>query len=237
MNKALRAVMTVVILSASAPTPAVMPVIDAQSVLQLRQQIAYWQQQLDSMRSQSQTLRSQLLAATGTRGMGALLGQSTDQRNYLPTTDALTDAALAGRSRQYPALRDAYARHLGEQSILPEDAVARLSTSDQAVVREHRSAVAATESLFANALETASVRYRTLQALIDQIDRSADSKAILDLAGRMAGEQLMLENERIKLSSMATWAGARTSAATRRAAETALAEQGVFSSRFHPAQR
>ena len=237
MKKVLQAVSATLILAASASAPAVMPVVDAQSVFQLRQQIAYWQQQLNSMRDQAQTLRYQLQATTGPRGMGSLLLQTIRQRNYLPTSDASTDAALNGHGPQYPLLRDLYTKHLSEQSVLPDDAISRLNVSERKIIRDQRATAAATESLFAAALATASDRYQSLQSLIDQIERSADSKASQDLQGRMAGEQLMLDNDRTKLASMATWTSARTAAAARRAAETALVEQGSFSSRFHPVQR
>jgi type IV secretion system protein VirB5 len=237
MKKVIKAVSATLILSASAPAPAVMPVVDAQSVFQLRQQIAYWQQQLNSMRDQAQTLQSQLRATTGARGMGNLLLQTTRQRNYLPTSDASTDAALNGNGPQYPLLRELYTKHLSEQRILSDNVISRLNESERKIVREQRANAAATESLFAAALANASDRYQSLQSLIDQIDQSSDSKAIQDLQGRIAGEQMMLENDRIKVSSMATWASARTAAAAGRAVETALVEQGSFSSRFHPAQR
>lgn len=237
MNRGLRAAVAVMSFMMSAPAPAVMPVIDAQSVAQLRQQIAYWRQQLNAMRDQAQTLRSQLQATTGTRGMGSLLVQSQSQRNYLPTSDLVTEAVLSGTSRLYPALGATLERYLREQSVLPDDAIGKMSAGERNLVRDRRAVTAVNQGIFATALAAASDRYATLQTLIDQIDRSTDSKAILDLQGRMAGEQLMLENERVKLASLATWGSARAEAAARRATETALAEQGTFSSRFHPGQR
>jgi type IV secretion system protein VirB5 len=224
-------------LMASAPAPAVMPVIDAQSVAQLRQQLAYWRQQLNSMRDQAQTLRSQLQGATGARGMGSLLGLSPGQRNYLPTSDLAAADVLSGSSRFYPALGATLERYLREQSVLPDTAIAKMSASERNVIRDRRTIAAANQGIFATALAAASDRYAALQTLIDQIDRSVDNKAILDLQGRMAGEQLMLDNERAKLASLAAWGSARAEAAARRAAEAALVEQGTFGSRFHPGQR
>jgi type IV secretion system protein VirB5 len=85
------------------------------------------------------------------------------------------------------------------------------------------------------AMATASTRFAELQALIDQIDRTSDSKGSADLQGRIAAEQAMATNETAKLAATAAWTDANIASAQTRASEAALAAHGTFAARFHPA--
>ena len=213
---------------------AQMAVIDVQSLSQLQQQVSYWQQQINAMTSQIGTLRQQLSSITGTRGMGALLALTNAQRNYLPASAAGIIAAVANAPSAPSQLHTAYAQSVASQSALPPAVTAALSAGDIAAISARRSAVATRSSVMQAALASASTRFSQIQALIDQVDRTPDAKASIDLQGRIAAEQAMTTNEAAKLAATAAWTDANIAAAQTRAAEAAVSAHGVFGSRFHP---
>ena len=214
---------------------AQMAVIDVQSLSQLQQQVSYWQQQINAMTSQIGTLRQQLSSITGTRGMGALLALTNAQRNYLPASAAGIIAAVVNAPSAPSQLHTAYAQSVASQSALPPAVTAALSAGDIAAISARRSAVATRSSVMQAAMSTASARFAELQALIDQIDRTSDSKGSADLQGRIAAEQAMATNETAKLAAAAAWTDANIASAQTRATEAALAAHGLFATRFHPA--
>lgn len=222
------------LLGVSARANAQMAVIDVQSLVQLQQQAQYWQQQISAMSNQIETLRQQLSSLTGARGMGALLTLSNAQRNYLPSSaNAILAATTAGQP-SVPALHSAYEAVLTSQSALSPGVTALLSPADMSAINARRSAIATRSSVMQAALASASTRFSQIQALIDQVDRTPDAKASIDLQGRIAAEQAMTTNEAAKLAATAAWTDANIAAAQTRAAEAAVSAHGVFGSRFHP---
>ena len=213
---------------------ALIPVIDVQSLIQLQQQITYWQQQISAMATQIATAEHQLAATTGSRGMGALLPLTLSERNYLPPNADAIQAATTGGAPSEVGLHGAYVAALKGQAALPAAALAALSTSERTALLARRSAVAMRTSVMRAALVAASARYGQLQGLIDQIDLTVDQKGSLDLQGRIAAEQAMTSNESAKLAAVAAWSDADISAAQTLAHEAMVAAHGNFAQRFHP---
>lgn len=230
------AAQTLVLLSLAASTKAhgQIPVIDVEALVQLQQQITYWQQQLSSMSTQVLTSEQQLAATTGTRGMGALLALSAAQRNYLPSTATGILSAMAATQPTDPALRSAYVGAIGAQSGISPQSLASLSLAEQNTLTARRAAIATRSSVMQAALATASQRFSDLQGLINQIDLTTDQKGSLDLQGRIAAEAAMTANESAKLAAVAAWSDASIASVQTLAHEAALTAHGSFAGRFRP---
>src|ERR1041384_5109582 len=78
------------------------PVIDIAAVLQLMQQVQYWMQQIQLMKTQLDQLQQTYAAATGPRGMHNLLPDS--MRNYLPPDWNQMIGVLNSNSASYSGL-------------------------------------------------------------------------------------------------------------------------------------
>lgn len=230
----LRLALGALALGAAVDAHAQLAVFDVQSLIQLQQQVGYWQQQLDAMSSQVSTLRQQYASTTGARGMGALLPTSNAARNYLPASAVDIEAATTSPQAAASLLRSAYAAALAGQVGVSAPVAGHLSAADQQVLAARRSAVATRSSVMQAALATASARFGSLQGLIDAIDRTPDSKASMDLQGRIAAEQAMAANELAKLAAVSGWSDAAIASAQTKAREAALAAHGTFATRFHP---
>lgn len=239
MKRATRTVILMTCLLNQPSANAVMPVIDVQSITQLREQIGYWRQQLAAMSSEVNTLRTELQSLTGTRGMGQLNTLTFAARNYLPesATDIVKTLNGGTGSGSYGALRGDYLSAVNAQTLLSASVLAKMGPTDRSVIIDRRNAVATLSSLMQVAVSNASNRYRALQALIDEIDRTDDPKGILDLQGRIAGEQLMLNNDLAKLQSLESWSASQLNVSQTRAREAVVEGHGNFDGRFHPGAR
>ena len=214
---------------------ASMPVIDIAAIVQLRQQITDWDEQLQGMRAQLSQLQQTTSALTGPRGMDQLLRQTPAARNYLPT-DWDTLAAMAGGvPGADPTLANAARAQRAANAILPAAALARLSLPLQSLLLGERDAVAVSEAASRAAYARSSDRFASLSTLIDQIRAARDAKAIAELQSRIESEQAMLANESIKLTALAQATDAARSARELARREAALQNHGAFSARFQPA--
>lgn len=213
---------------------AQMAVIDGASLVQLQQQVTYWQQQLDAMSAEYANLRQQLGAITGNRQMGALLPIGLPGRNYLPATaNGITTAALSGAGGGTD-LHSAYQTAIDAQAAVPASVANRLSPAERALLDARRASVALRSSVMQAAIATESERFAQIQQLVDTIDHTSDAKASLDLHGRIAAEQTMAATETAKVAAATGWTDATIASAQTRSRELALAEHGTFAQRFHP---
>lgn len=212
----------------SQTTHAVVPVVDAEAIIQLREQLSYWRDQIS-------TAQSQLAALTGSRGMGRLNRVPVTARNYLPESGDAIGLSLSGADSRYATLAKSYQRFLASQIVLAPERLATRSAAEQQSIEARRAAAATALSLADATLTVTSSRYEELQRMIDTIDLTSDPKAALDLQARIAAEQLMLLNDTIKSAAVMSWTRAQSSATDARLKEAAIKGHGEFASRFHPA--
>lgn len=178
------------------------PVIDVASIANQITQITHMVNQLQEMRSQLDQARQQYKAITGTRGMQNLLaGQA---RGYLPAewNEAMTLLKSAAKP-SYSALADAVKKIKEAQGVLNQKEVDRLSPQMKALLDQARNASASQQALGQASYKTASERVNLLQQLVTSIGSATDQKAIEDLQARIQAEQSMLQNEQIKLQTVA----------------------------------
>lgn len=218
-------------LMAAPAARAQIPVIDVASVTQLIMQIQTLEQQLSTARNQLAQAQSEYQSTTGQRGMQQLLAGTP--RNYLPPDWASLERVLAG-SGAYPALAGALHAQLTANAVLTPPQLAALPPAAAAQVQEQRQAVALLQTLSQAALANASGRFVALQTLIDEIGRTDDQKAVLELQARIAAEQGMLENEHTKLQELYYSTQGQSWANAQRARELVVAGHGQFTARFQP---
>lgn len=168
-----------------------LPVFDAAAVANQLTQITHMTTQISHLRSQLDTMNSNLAALTGGRGMGSLA--SNQDRRYLPDTWS----QVASQSGQ---LASAVQQIANGNAVLTAQQIASLSPQQQATLLQARNLAATQKAIASSAYDNASNRIGTLQSLMNAIDAAPDVKAAQDLQNRIQAEQLMLQNDAIKLS-------------------------------------
>ncbi len=209
-------------------------VVDVGAILQLKEQITYWQQQITAMQEELSQLQATHAALTGPRGLENLLPISIDARNYLPTSWTEIEQLLAGQSARYGALAQALAASLQSVALLSPEELAMRSPLELEVLeggRKHAAWLAATTR---GAYAEASARFASLQQLIAAVGQVADAKAVADLQARIGAEQSMLANEQAKIELLAQMAQAEAALQAQRQREAVIASHGQFAARFQP---
>jgi len=189
------------LLTSVRPVRAQFAVIDVAAVAQLVQQVQTLAQQLAAAQALLVQAQAQYAAITGGRGMQGLLGGI--QRNYLPRTGAELDVLLAGGTAGFGGLAGEVAAGARAVEVLTPGHLAELTPDERAVVTGDRQRTALAAALSREALAAASERFNTLQRLITAIGAAQDAKAIADLQARIGAEQVMVNNESIKLRLLA----------------------------------
>lgn len=216
---------------AATPARAQWPVIDVQSIAELVQQIQTMRQQVLLAQSQLAQAQQAFKSMTGGRGMQLLLAGI--DRNYLPTSSAQLFGSLQGGAA-YPALSGDLRSALAANAVLSPVQLNGLAPGDRQQIVAARQSAALRQSVAQEALSNSSNRFASIQTLIGAIGGATDQKAILDLAARISAELAMLQNEQTKLQVLAQTLQAQDAVNALRDREQAVAEHGVFASRFQP---
>jgi type IV secretion system protein VirB5 len=232
---AISAASAAVVMTLAAPQgQAQMAVIDVGAISQLLQQVSYWQQQIEAMSSQLTQLQETHASLNGPRGMESLLPFSDQQRNYLPRDWAQVARVLEGQSAQYGKLASATSALVTSRAILTPEELGRLDAAERNSIIAARQSAAGLAVMSQEAYAQASARFGSLSQLVQALGSATDAKAILDLQGRIAAEQTMLENEQAKLELLRSAAEADRRMQDQQLRELAMAGHGDFSTRFHP---
>lgn len=178
------------------------PVIDVAAIMNLVQQILYWQQQIQGMANQLTQLQNTFNAMTGGRGMQSLLPMTNAQRNYLPQDYTELMNVVNGSSGGYAGLSSQLQAVMNANAILTGTQLDALSPQQRDLVEQGRRSAAMLSSVTQSAYQNTSQRFAALQQLIDRIGAAGDTKAIQDLQGRIQAEQTMLTNEQTKLETL-----------------------------------
>ena len=213
---------------------AQMAVLDVAALVQLEQQVSYWQQQITAMQQEFSQLQATHAALTGARGLQNLLPVSLDVRNYLPTDWSEMQRLIAGQSTRYGALAREIAAGITAVSVLSADDLARRSPQERALIESSRSQAAWLTATSRDAYAQASARFASLQQLIAAVGQVTDAKAVADLQARIGAEQAMLANEQAKIELLAQMAQAEEASQAERQREAVIASHGQFATRFQP---
>lgn len=197
MRKAVLAAAMAAFLGASGPVLASgIPVFDATRAADFIQQFARMKEQLDTARQQLAEAQRLFDSMSGIRGFGDLF-RNTGLREYLPDDlrkiyDSVNGGGYAGISGSI-------------QDILNQERLGTGSVNDlrQAIVDRERNAAATEKAIGLRGYEGAQRRLAQIEALMDEIGRTQDQKAIEELQARIAAEQAAIQNETTKLQLIA----------------------------------
>lgn len=178
------------------PALAQMPVFDAARALDFVQEFAKLKEQLDTAKSQLLEAQKMYESVTGNRGFGDLLREG-DFEQYLPSNAKGLYDGSGGGAGISGALADIQREE--------QDRLTGTVPEMEASVRERARRAAATEkALGLRGYEGAKARLAEIEALMDEISRTQDPKALGELQARLAGEQALIANERTKLEFIAS---------------------------------
>ena len=210
------------------------PVFDAAAVVNLIQQISYWQQQISAMSNQLQQLQQTYNAMTGPRGMQNVLGMTNKARNYLPPDYAEIVKVVSDASTDYSGIAGQVQAAIAANSVLSSVEMNRLTPAQRDIVETGRRSAAMLTTLSQSAYQNTSQRFQQIQTLIDTIAAAGDTKAIAELQTRVSAEQAMLTNEQTKLQTLLQIAQADQLVQQQTTAERRIAAHGDFGTRFTP---
>ena len=208
-------------------------VIDVASVSQLISEVKTLEEQLATAKADLAQAQSAYQSTVGDRGMQGLLTGTV--RNYLPSDWQGIQQAAQGGNGSYAGLAAALNSAVMANAVLSAQQVAGLSPAAGRQLQADRQTVALTQAVAHQALYTTSMRFASLQQLIDAISHATDQKAALDLHARIAAETGMLQNEQTKLQVLYQGLQAEQWANEQRARELAVVANGQFATRFRPA--
>jgi type IV secretion system protein VirB5 len=185
----LTAAACVAALSATPARAQGIPVIDAANLVQTIQQVVHDITKINNQVQQITQLQSHLSSINGMRNLGAVFN-SPMLRNYVPAeaytvVNAVNTSGYAGLTGTSKALRDAGMVY----NCLDLSGDAR--TSCQAAL----AAPYQTKGLLQDAMRSAAGRLAQINALMNQINATADQKAVQEVQARIGAENALLAHE------------------------------------------
>lgn len=161
-------------------------------------------EQLRELQQTYQMVMSTYNAVTGSRGLGALQTLTNASRNYLPASTGDLLDTIDGASQTYNQMSGMVQNFTDQNAILNGNAINSLNMTGQqlALFSQRRKNAAAIQATAQQSMNAAGQRYAYIQQMIDNINNTNDPKAIAELQARIAGEQVMLQNDQSKMSQM-----------------------------------
>lgn len=194
------------------------PVIDAANLANSILQVQSWMQQFQQMQQQLQQMKGTYDSLNGIRGMASLVNNPA-LRNYLPSEyqDMLNGKNMGGSiSGSISSIRDA-------TKLVGMDSTGLAATSDAArAFQSAQNQNALNRAIGEEGYRQASQRFAAIQQLLDKVNAAPDQKDILDLQGRIQAEQVMMQNEQVKLTMMMHLAQAQRDVQQQQAREIAI---------------
>jgi type IV secretion system protein VirB5 len=227
-----RVVLLLAICLGCAPVYAQFAVIDVASVTQLMSQVQTLEQQLATAKADLAQAQASYQSTVGGRGMERLL--SATLRNYLPVDWNGLQASVQGAAGSYSLLSTDVNGALTRNAVLSPQQLGNISPSIGAQLQLDRQTVALAQAVSHQGLASSSMRFASLQQLIDAITRAGDQKSALDLNARIGAEAGMLQNEQTKLQMLYQSVQAEQWANELRTREQVVAGHGQFGTRFRP---
>lgn len=160
--------------------------------------------QLQELQQTYQMVTSTYNGLTGNRGFGAMQTLTNAARNYLPENTTGMMDAIDGVSNTYGYMSNQVQTFTNQNSILSPGAVTALNmnANQLKLFTERRKNNAAIQATAAQSMDAASQRFNYIQQLMNQVNATNDPKGIAELQARIAGEQVMLQNDQTKMQQM-----------------------------------
>jgi type IV secretion system protein VirB5 len=209
MKPLLKILALVLVIASAGQAQAGIPVFDAAQVAQSVQQVFAWGKQYAQMGQQySQLVNTYNQAVTthnsmnGARGMESLVNNPV-LRRYLPNEWSQTMNLLnspggyTGLQSKINGIRSAaQITSITDTGLDPDSATGRAFVGAQNQAAMNR-------ALSEEGYKQASDRITSIQSLIDKVGDAPEAKDVADLQARIQAEQVMVQNELVKLHLMA----------------------------------
>ncbi|CAA9890771.1 conserved exported hypothetical protein [Candidatus Methylobacter favarea] len=176
-------------------------------------QAASWGSQLAQMANQLSQLQQTYNSLNGARGMGNLVNNPA-LRQYLPEN---YQSILNGGYGNSADIRQAAKLFGIEDTTLDVNGSTALSFESNA------NQAAINRAMAEDAYTRASQRFADIQVLLDKVNDTNDAKDVEDLQARIQAEQVMLQNESIKLAMVQQLAEAQKGLANQQSVEIGMA--------------
>lgn len=186
----MKQVMTMIIVSClmSSQALATLAVIDSANLAKSAEQITALGQQLAAMKAQLEQTKEQYTTITGNRGLGSLL-YNQDLYKVLPEIAPANSKAydLAG------ILAEIASR---------EQLTGSIKEIQNKIIQRQRQSSLTNKAVSLAAYQAAVSRLEQIEALMHQISKTQDLKAINEVQARIAIEQTAIQNEITKLQML-----------------------------------
>ncbi|EJE4183740.1 type IV secretion protein [Vibrio parahaemolyticus] len=204
MKKALLATAIALTIGMSQPSLASgIPVIDVAGLTQSIMQVQHAITQIQEMRNQLDTARQNLNSIKGVRNMANIINSAYDTAIDVDPQSVLETAGLLNAS-DLTQITGVGAALLNSSNL---DTANWLAQSQKS-------------------LEQSQVRFTELSELVARVNSAPDQKDILDLQARIGAEEVLLQNEMIKLSMLRSQAEANQAIHAQRVKQAAIESSG-----------
>lgn len=238
MKNKLRAVVVTVGIFGASNSFAGIPVIDgvsngmriaefAQTVVQWGKEISEMQAQYQELVAQNEQLTQTFESMTGGRGYSDYLnsGQYQQARRYLPDdAQQVLDLAAGNSGGAYSSLYEAMGNIKEQSTTLNDDSFGSETAATQWDADINRAS--SNKALSMAAYSSAAKRMQNLEAMVNEISRTEDPKAIAELQSRINAEQGLIQNEQAKLQALSMLASAEQKISQQQARETSIKMAG-----------
>jgi len=200
--KSQKKILAAIALCFSLSTPAFaggIPVIDVANLANTLENLVQWGKQLEAMKQQFDQQVQQYNSLNGARGMANLVNNPA-LRKYLP---ANYQDILNNGYGNWASIRDsAKLVDLANTNI-------KTTSSTGKAFEANANQAAINRATYEDAYSKANNRFDDIQVLLDKVNNAPDAKDIADLQARIQSEQVMMQNEQIKLSMLTQLAQAQ----------------------------
>lgn len=183
---------------------AQVPVTDVASITQRAQDqlqtIAQMVSQLEQLKAQLDQAQRQYKSTTGSRGMGSLL--SGENYAAVPTDWHETLDMMNGAGK-YAGISGLAKKVLGTMNGVDPKVFDDVDSAYGKLYGSQAGEAATYQALQGTAYNNTSARFGRLKTLVAKIDEAPDMKAVGDLNARIGAEQVMLQNEQLKMQALA----------------------------------
>jgi len=191
MTKRETVAVVVAVFLAVSPLPSInafasgIPVVDVANLGQSIQQVMHMVEQINQLKSQLAVAEQHIDRISGSRGMGDLIHSTYDLTVQVDESEILKNAGL--KTAEATGLVGNVAELYDEGN---RNVALQLGQSEKS-------------------LQQAQARFSELSKLVAKVNHCPDPKDIMDLQARIEAENVLLQNEKVKLSMLQMQAKAR----------------------------
>jgi type IV secretion system protein VirB5 len=178
------------------------PVVDVANLGQSIQQVMHMVEQINQLKSQLAVAEQHIDRISGSRGMGDLLHTTYDLTVQVDESEILKNAGLKSAEATGLAGETAELYDEGNRNV-----ALQLGQSEKS-------------------LQQAQARFSELSKLVAKVNHCPDPKDIMDLQARIEAENVLLQNEMVKLSMLQMQAQARDAAHRQKIRQMAIEATG-----------